>query len=386
VNTARLALGTYTGNIVVSAQGAANSPLSVPLTFNFIRSGLPAGPSPGVAPATISAGSGDTVITVNGSNFRSGATVQVNGVSIATSYVNSGLLTAIIPASMLANPGQLTITVVNPGQSAPVLSTTLFVNAVTPVIANGGVVNAASLLGGPVSAGELVVINGDNLGPTDTVQATAATGFYPTTLGGVVVTFDSTSAALISAGVHQIVAIVPFELNGQHATQLQIQLNGQKSTPVTLQVAGTAPGLFVADGTGLGEANAVNEDGTANGSTDPATAGTLVTFLATGAGQTNPSGVDGLVTFDPAPQLLQPASVQIGGEDCTEVTAAPVVGMVSGIVQVTARVPADLSGTVGVVLSIGGNVSQPGVTLVVEPSDAMPATTSRPRPLRRVGR
>jgi hypothetical protein len=47
--------------------------------------------------------------------------------------------------------------------------------------------------------------------------------------------------------------------------------------------------------------------------------------------------------------------------------------------------PAGLSGTVDAVLSIGGIRSQPGVTLEVQSPDATPAS-SRPRPLRRVGR
>ena len=47
VNPARLALGTYNANVVISAAGAANSPLSIPVQFNMTRGGLPGNPPGG---------------------------------------------------------------------------------------------------------------------------------------------------------------------------------------------------------------------------------------------------------------------------------------------------------------------------------------------------
>jgi uncharacterized protein (TIGR03437 family) len=382
VNQARLALGTYKGNVVVSAQGAANSPISIPVTFNFTRAGPTVPPAAGVTPGTVSAGSSDTVITVNGANFSRNATVQVNGVPVATTYFDSGTLTAVVPASMLASPGVLTVTVVNPGQSGAVLTASLLVLAAVPVVPNGGVLSAASLLAGPVAAGELILMNGNNLGPASSVQATVSGGAYPTSLGGTSVSFDGTPAPLLSVGVNQIAAIVPFEIAGQRSTQFQVTFNNQKSSPSTLAVAAAVPGLFTADGSGAGQANAINGDGTANDEQDPATAGTVVTFLATGGGQTNPAGADGIIVSMPVPQLVEPVAMQMNGESCQNVSAAPVAGMVSGIIQVSATVPADLSGTVSVVLFVGGIASQPGVTLEVQSGDEMPSS-SRPRPLRR---
>jgi uncharacterized protein (TIGR03437 family) len=379
VNSARLALGSYKGNVVISALGAANSPVTIPVKFDFLRSGSPALPQPAVTPATIPAGSGDTIITINGSNFKQGATVQVNGTLVASTFLDSNTLTAVVPAAMLANPGALTVTVSNPGSSAPLLTLTVLVNVVLPVVAQGGVVNGASLLPGPVSAGEVIIINGNNLGPKDTVQAAPMNGSYPTTLGGTSVSFDGKPAALLAVGIAQIVAVVPFEVTGQKSTQFQVTFNGQKSTAATLAVAPAAPGVFTVDGSGGGQANAVNQDGTANGQDSPAPPGTLVTFLATGGGQTNPAGVDGALLTDTLPQLLLPAAVQMDGENCTDVTAAPAAGMISGIIQVTARVPGDLAGTVEAVVFIGGLPSQPGVTLEVQTPDATPAS-SRPGP------
>ena len=283
---------------------------------------------------------------------------------------------------MLVKPGTLAITVVNPGQTSAVLTLSLTVSAVLPVVADHGVLNAASLLPGAVAAGELIVIRGNYLGPTDSVTAPGDNGQYPTTLGGTRVWFDNTTAALLTAAAGQVIAFVPFELSGQRSTQMRVEFNSQKSTAVALNVAASAPGLFTADGSGLGQANVIDEDGSPNDQDSPAPGGTVVTLLATGGGQTNPAGVDGSILGSVVPQLTLPVLVQMGGETCANVTAAPAAGLVSGIVQISAQVPSDLSGTVDVVVTIGGNPSQSGVTLEVLPSDAMPVA-SRPVPLRR---
>jgi uncharacterized protein (TIGR03437 family) len=165
----------------------------------------------------------------------------------------------------------------------------------------------------------------------------------------------------------QVIAIVPFETAGP-VTALQVEYNGGKSNPMPLVVAASAPGLFTADGSGVGQASVLNEDGTGNDLYNPAAPGTVVTFSATGGGMTTPAGVDGALISDPAPVLSLPVTMTIGDEPATVVSAGPVPGLVGGILQIQAMVPADDSGEVLAVLSIGGNPSQPGVTLVVQPS------------------
>jgi hypothetical protein len=74
-----------------------------------------------LSPSVILAGSGDTVVRVEGTNFAPGAEVHVNGMPVPTGFIDSGELTATIPLSMLGSPGTLQITVQNPGgaTSAP---------------------------------------------------------------------------------------------------------------------------------------------------------------------------------------------------------------------------------------------------------------------------
>jgi uncharacterized protein (TIGR03437 family) len=156
-----------------------------------------------------------------------------------------------------------------------------------------------------------------------------------------------------------------------------VEFNSGKSTPLALNVAPAAPGLFTANGSGKGQASALNDDGSSNGPSYPILAGNVVTVSATGGGATDPAGVDGEIIADPAPALVLPVTASIGGEPATAVSAGPVPGMIGGILQIQLVVPADLSGEVPVVVSIGGIPSQDGVTLVVQQPPTLPVDEMR---------
>jgi uncharacterized protein (TIGR03437 family) len=364
---------------------AANSPLTIPVTFTLTRGGGPPGGGPGVQPSTIIAGSADTTVIVSGSNFVRGATVLVNGTPVVTTYLSSSALSAVIPASYLASPGTLTLTVKNAGPLATAATYTVTVVLPTPLVTS--VVNAASSLSGPVAGGEVVVIRGSLIGPVGGLAPNNVTS-YGTNLGGSQVFFGKVAAPLLFTSDGEIIAVVPYELTGG-TTQLTVQYNGGTSVPLALAVAPAAPGLFTWDGSGVGEAAAMNADGSTNEIHNPALAGSLVTFTATGGGATSPASVDGSINSSIAPSLLLPVTMQIGNESATIVSVAPAPGLVSGILQIQASVPSDLSGTVPVMLWIGGIPAQSGVTLEVQqpvlpPADAMrhpalPAAVRGPR-------
>jgi hypothetical protein len=67
-----------------------------------------------ISPSSVLAGSGATTITVTGTNFISGSTVDVNGTAVSTTFISSTELTAIIPATDLQSAGMASVTVVNP--------------------------------------------------------------------------------------------------------------------------------------------------------------------------------------------------------------------------------------------------------------------------------
>ena len=68
---------------------------------------------PLVPDAAAPGGAGFT-LTVNGTGFLSGATVNFNGTALATTFVNSSQLTALVPAANIASAGTASVTVVNP--------------------------------------------------------------------------------------------------------------------------------------------------------------------------------------------------------------------------------------------------------------------------------
>jgi uncharacterized protein (TIGR03437 family) len=362
VNPDRLSVGNYTGSIVLTAPGVANSPLTVPVSFAISRGAL-SPPAYGITPDTLPAGSGNTTVAIFGTGFSVNATVKVNGVAVQTVWIDSFTLNAIIPSELLAIPGALTITVANPtALTAPLM---LNVVAVVPTVIASGVVNAASFLSGPVAAGEVVIIHGKNIGPADQVQDFGNGETYPTVLAGTRVFFDDVAAPLLYTSATQIIAVVPFEITGPGNTRMRVEFNRQPSDPVTLEVGPAAPGLFTQTATGAGQLAASNEDGLQNSADNPAAPGSLVTFQATGGGQTSPRGVDGAILSEPVPHLLLPVTVEMGDQECEIVSAGPMPGIVSGFLQITARVPEGLSGRVPVVMQVGGIPSQPGVTLEV---------------------
>jgi uncharacterized protein (TIGR03437 family) len=165
-----------------------------------------------------------------------------------------------------------------------------------------------------------------------------------------------------------IEAIVPYEVATKQTTVMRVVYFGVSSNSVTIPVIAANPGVFTADGTGLGQIMALNADGSVNSVTHPATRGTPVTFYVTGEGQTNPTGVDGAITANPAPKpAAQQIQVTIGGSVAQLSSAAEEIAKPAGTLQVTVIVPNDAPTGVPdeVLILIGGGVSQRGATVFV---------------------
>jgi len=72
-----------------------------------------------MVPDNANAGAANLTVTVNGSNFNRNAVVNWNGVPQRTMFLSAMQLMATIPASALAAPGRVMVTVTNPGSSTP---------------------------------------------------------------------------------------------------------------------------------------------------------------------------------------------------------------------------------------------------------------------------
>jgi len=237
-----------------------------------------------------------------------------------------------------------------------------------PSIRANGIVNSASFAMGPVVPGELVTIFGTNLGPSGGAGAQLTPGgtHVTTNLAGAQVLFDGVPAPMIYASTGQVNAVAPFALSGKHQTTIQVEYNGALSASQTLPVSQSAPGIFTSLGTGIGQAAALNQDSTLNSLDLPDPQGSVVVIYATGAGQTFPAGEDGAITGGSPPKPALPVTVTIGGQSANAIYAGNAPGLVSGVLQVNARIPQGLTGRQPVILNVGGIESQSEVTVAVE--------------------
>ncbi len=238
-----------------------------------------------------------------------------------------------------------------------------------PEFSSSRVLNAASLAEGGVAPGEMVAILGSDLGPASAAQEqTSSPGVVDNLLAGSRVWFDGIAAPLVYASAEQVTAVVPYEVAGQTNTQIQVEYLGVPSSSATVSVVASAPGLFTTDQSGSGQAAATNQDGTQNSAANPAPAGSMVSLMATGEGQTTPAGADGKIAgaVPPKPQLS--VSAQIGGLPAKVISAGGVSGAVAGTLAIQVQIPAAVTPgpAVPVVVMIGTASSQSGVTIAVQ--------------------
>jgi uncharacterized protein (TIGR03437 family) len=177
----------------------------------------------------------------------------------------------------------------------------------------------------------------------------------PRALGGVSVLFDQTAAPLVSVQNGEVWAVVPSTIGGESTSKVTLQFNGGTAGPLTLQVVAAEPGIFTIDGSGNGQAAALNQDNTPNSAANPAARGEVLAFWATGQGATNPPLVDGATApVNPLSTPVLPVVVTIGGQQA-EVLAAVLAPDFAGAMQVNVRVPAQIQpGAAALTLSVGG--------------------------------
>jgi uncharacterized protein (TIGR03437 family) len=229
------------------------------------------------------------------------------------------------------------------------------------------VVSAASNQTGAVAPGEMLVLYGSGLGPSGPAVSAAygSNGMLPLSVAGTSVYFNGVPGRVFYSSATQVSAIVPFGVSSGNLA-IYVSYQGQTSAPATVTVAAAAPALFTMDYSGKGQAVAVNvSDSSLNGAAHPAKAGAFVLLYATGLGQTNPGGVDGLLDSPPYPLPVLPVTATIGGKTATVQYAGGAQSLVAGIFQINLQIPSGLTpGANAVVLAAGGVSSPAGVTIV----------------------
>ena len=341
-------------------------------------------------PVSVSATS--LVFTVQaGGSIPAMQTVQLSGTAAGLSFTaqpsSAGWL-SVSPTSGFT-PSSLTVTVnptnldvgtykgsitVSGGVGDPAFTSIQIVLTVTaPVPAITAVVNGASFVSGPISPGEIVTIGGTAIGPTVPTGLTLdQTGKVATALAGVQVLFSGTPAPLIYVSSTQINAVVPYEIEGLLSPFVQVAYQGKPSNSYPLTPSSTAPALFTSNGSGVGPAAALNQDGSYNLPNNPAAKGSYVSLYLTGEGQTAPPGVTGKVTTESAiapltPQPILPVTVLINGQPAYVAFYGEAPGLVSGVMQLNVQIPANLPpGNLPILVLVGGSSSQNNVTVSVK--------------------
>jgi uncharacterized protein (TIGR03437 family) len=292
-------------------------------------------------------------------------------VSSASSSANSASVAlAAVPNHSGAS---LTATVLVAGVPVTVTQPAAALAAVPPI---RGVVNAASyIVGEAVSPGEMDTLFGPGLGPATAAYAAVdpVTGKLATNIGGVQVLFNGIPAPMIYAGATQVSAVVPYEMASVANPSVWINFEGQTSNAYQLSLTAAAPGIFAQNAAGSGPGSILNQDNSLNGPGHAAAKGSIVQMFMTGEGQTSPQAVTGAITSVslPTPQVtpapLQPIQVWVGGQPAVYTYAGEAPGMVAGVMQLNVQIPANApSGALSMAVSIGGNMSQSGITVSVQ--------------------
>lgn len=190
-------------------------------------------------------------------------------------------------------------------------------------------VNAATLLPGPVAPEEIVTLYGSGFDAEQTQ-----------------VLFDGTPATIFYANATQINALVPAGVKPGAYSDVSVVVRGAQVADVLVAVASAVPGLFVQAG---GMAAAMNEDGSVNSVAAPGDRGSVVTLYATGWSAA--AGVPG---------------VTIGGYNAEILYAGAAPGYL-GLKQINARIPGGFlpPGIQPVVVTVGGIASLGAAALAV---------------------
>jgi trimeric autotransporter adhesin len=233
--SALVSTGTVNLTVTTPAPGGGTS-AALPFTVSNPPAPTLTSISPGGGPVNTAA-----EVSLFGTGFTSGSTVALNGVTIPSTYVSSTEITIDIPASGVALPGNLNITVTTPapgGGTTTPLAFTAYLN-----ITNNDIVYRAadgllyaSVPGSATSYGNSVI----GIDPvTGNVERQIQVGSNPDKLA------LSTDGTQLFVGLDGAGAVAQVNLaNGQVVNQFYLSnSSGIYSEPTTAQYMAPVPGL-----------------------------------------------------------------------------------------------------------------------------------------------
>ena len=247
---------------------------------------------------------------------------------------------------------------------------TLTQAAERPTLAANGILNAASFRGGPIAAGEIITIYGNLLGPErlKTLELNATGNGITSSLAGTRVLINGTEAPLIYTSDRQLSAIVPYDV-GTGEAKVRVEYQGQQSDEATIAVAPTAAAIFTQNASGSGPSAILNQNFELNTATTAAARGSILQIFLTGTGALTPAQPDGGLSpgAAPFPRTVVVPTVRIGTLDAPVLFVGPAPGLVNGLVQINARIPANapVGAAVPIAIRIGTTDSAIGPTVSI---------------------
>lgn len=210
-----------------------------------------------------------------------------------------------------------------------------------------GMLNAASLLPGRISPGEIVTLLG-NIPVSD-----------------VSVLFNGARAPVLYAGPNQVNVIVPYALDSNSPANIDLRV-GNQSIRIPVPVAPATPAIFTQNGAGSGPGAILNSDYTVNSASNPAPRASTVMLYGTGFGTLEPQPSDGAIVTATAPTIV-PVSATIAGVPAAVSYAGAAPGLVAGVIQINVQIPADIppNPAARILLRIGSAATPAGVTLAI---------------------
>jgi uncharacterized repeat protein (TIGR01451 family) len=326
-------------------------------------------------PASVTAGSGATTLTVTGSNFVNGAVVSYNGMARATTFVGATQLTVALLATDTATAGTFPLTVTNP---TPGGGTSNSINFIVNATADNPAPTITTLQPATVGAGAgatTITINGTNFinGSVVSFNGAAKTTTY---LSATQLTAALLATDTATAGPFPVTVTNPAPgggtSNSVNFTVTAATGNNPVPTITTLQptsvTAGSGAITLTISGTNFINGSVASFNGAAKATsfisatqlaatllaTDVATAGAFPVIVTN---QTPGGGTSNIITFTVNPVTAPPSTPQatLSPTALTFPSTSPTVAAAAQIVTLTNSGGAPLSIT-GITIT-GANAS-----------------------------
>ena len=248
----------------------------------------------------------------------------------------------------------------------------LIVSSIVPVpsITAAGFESAASYAqtqNNGIAPGELLVIYGQQLGPTTLATGTITNNVLNNSLAGTQVLFNGKAAPLYYTSAGQISVVAPYSIAGLPTVDVVVSYNGVQSNTAVFQVKAANPAIFTQNVSGTGDGVIFHPDFvTPVNAAKPASVGEALIMYAEGYGAPTAATTvaDGSIIGSVVPVVAGAYSLLIDGQTVPTLYFGGAPGLVNGILQVNFQVPAGLApGTHQIQLSVAGRTSPTGVTL-----------------------